>query len=72
MICTFDDASHAIPTVKYYLELQAKNIPTEMHIYEYGGHGYALRPTKKAGSPVEGWPGLLVSWLKSKEFLPAK
>jgi endo-1,4-beta-xylanase len=70
MVSTFDDASHTIPTVKYYLELQAKNIATEMHIYEFGGHGYALRPTKKPGSPVEGWPGLLLGWLKSKDFLP--
>jgi endo-1,4-beta-xylanase len=70
MVSTFDDASHTIPTVKYYLELQAKKIPTEMHIYEYGGHGYALRPTKKAGSPVEQWPAALLAWLNSKDLLP--
>jgi acetyl esterase/lipase len=66
MICTTDDPSHVIPTVKFYLELQARRIPTEMHIYESGGHGFALRPTKVAGSPVERWPTQMLEWLVSR------
>jgi len=63
MVCAHDDPSHVIPTVKFYLELQANRIPTEMHIYDYGEHGFALRPTKKPGSPVESWPARLADWL---------
>lgn len=63
MICTTDDPSHVIPTVDFYLELVAKKIPAEMHIYEFGGHGYGLRPTKKPGSPVESWPVRMMEWL---------
>ena len=63
MVCTTDDPSHVVPTVKFYLELQEKGIPVEMHIYEYGTHGFGLRPTKKPGSPVEGWPTRLAEWL---------
>lgn len=63
MVCTSDDPSHVVPTVKFYLELEAHKIPAEMHIYEYGTHGFGLRPTKKPGSPVESWPARLVDWL---------
>jgi endo-1,4-beta-xylanase len=66
MICTTDDPSHVVPTVQFYLELQARKIPAEMHIYEYGEHGFGLRPTKKPGSPVESWPARMMEWLVSK------
>lgn len=62
MVCTDDDRSHVEPTVKFYLELEAQKIPTEMHIYTYGGHGYALRPTAKP-APVMTWPTRLEEWL---------
>ncbi len=63
MVCTTDDPSHVVPTVKYYLELQAAKVPVEMHIYEYGEHGFGLRQTKKPGAPVETWPARLTEWL---------
>ncbi len=66
MVCATDDPSHVVPTVKFYLELQAHHIPAEMHIYDYGEHGFALRPTKKPGSPVESWPARLTEWLAAR------
>ena len=69
MICTSDDPSHVVPTVQFYLELLAKKIPAEMHIYEYGEHGFGLRPTKKPGSPVEAWPARMMEWLASREIV---
>lgn len=66
MICTTDDPSHVVPTVQFYLELQAQKIPVEMHIYEYGEHGFGLRPTKKPGAPVEAWPTRMIEWLAWK------
>lgn len=68
MICTDDDRSHVEPTVKYYLELEAQKIPTEMHIYAYGGHGYALRATKKA-APVMQWPEQFFDWMYERGLL---
>jgi endo-1,4-beta-xylanase len=62
MVCTDDDRSHVEPTVKFYLELEANHIPAEMHIYAYGGHGFALHATKKS-APVMGWPERLKEWL---------
>jgi len=55
LICADDDRSHVEPTVKFYLELEAKRVPSEMHIYGYGGHGFALRATQKP-APVMSWP----------------
>lgn len=67
MVCADDDRSHVEPTVKFYLELEAQHIPTEMHIYSYGGHGYALRPTAKP-APVMGWPERLKEWLAERNI----
>ena len=69
MVCATDDPSHVVPTVKFYLELEAHHIPAEMHIYDYGGHGFALHPTKKPGSPVESWPSRLLDWLNARGIL---
>ena len=66
MVCANDDPSHVIPTVKFYLELQSHKIPAEMLIYDYGEHGFGLRPTKKPGSPVESWPSRLSDWLAAR------
>jgi endo-1,4-beta-xylanase len=66
MVCTSDDPSHVVPTVDFYLELEAHKIPAEMHIYEYGEHGFGLRKTKKPGSPVETWPARLADWLAAR------
>jgi endo-1,4-beta-xylanase len=63
MICTGDDPSHVVPTVQFYLELQAHKVPAEMHIYDYGEHGFGLRATKKPGAPVETWPVRMMEWL---------
>jgi acetyl esterase/lipase len=68
MVCTDDDRSHVEPTVKFYLELEANHIPAEMHIYSFGAHGFALRPTKKPGAPVETWTARLTDWLAERGF----
>ncbi|MBS1859200.1 MAG: alpha/beta hydrolase [Acidobacteria bacterium] len=64
LVCAGDDPSHVVPTVKFYLELQAQRVPAEMHIYQTGGHGFALRPTKTP-SPVMSWPDRFTEWLKT-------
>ncbi len=66
LVCTDEDRSHVEPTVKFYLELEAHHIPTEMHIYSFGPHGYALRPSKRPGAPVESWPERLKEWLADR------
>lgn len=67
LVCADDDRSHVEATVKFYLELEANHIPTEMHIYAYGGHGFGLRPTKKP-APVMGWTDRLKEWLADQSI----
>jgi dipeptidyl aminopeptidase/acylaminoacyl peptidase len=55
------------PTVKFYLELEAAKVPTEMHIYGAGGHGFALRPTKTP-LPVMSWADRFKEWLASQNI----
>lgn len=71
LVCTDEDRSHVEPTVKFYLELEARKIPAEMHIYQAGPHGFALRPTKPPGLPVQSWPDRLKDWLASRGISPA-
>jgi endo-1,4-beta-xylanase len=67
MVCTTEDRSHVEPTVKFYMELEAKRIPAEMHIYSSGPHGFALRPTEKP-LPVNTWPDRLKDWLAAQNI----
>jgi acetyl esterase/lipase len=49
----------------YYESLVRNNIPSELHIFRKGGHGYGLainRDTQMA------WPELCIRWLKSSGF----
>ncbi|MBB5328846.1 alpha/beta hydrolase [Tunturiibacter gelidoferens] len=48
--------------VEYFLALKRAGVPTELHIYAEGGHGYGLRRTKL---PVTGWPDLVDVWMKT-------
>jgi endo-1,4-beta-xylanase len=66
LICSYDDRSHAIPTTQLYMALQEKRIPVEMHIFQSGGHGWALR---ERNLPVGQWPDLLFAWFKDRKLL---
>ncbi|WP_165189014.1 alpha/beta hydrolase [Caulobacter soli] len=45
-----------------FTALKAKAVPTEMHIFEEGGHGFGLRSI--AGKPVAAWPSLFETFAK--------
>lgn len=45
----------------FYQALRTAGVPAEMHVFEYGGHGYGLAPT----DPVLGaWATLGESWMR--------
>jgi acetyl esterase/lipase len=48
------------PTIPYAEALKTKNIPSEFHLFDVGGHGYGLRPSK---NPVSKWPELCEKWI---------
>jgi len=49
-------------TLEMFVALKVKAIPTEMHVFEEGGHGFGLRFTKD--KPVAAWPGLFETFAK--------
>lgn len=46
--------------------LRRANVPAEMHLFERGGHGFALRGA--AGLPASVWPELLLRWGASRGY----
>lgn len=54
-------------TLVYYAALAKKHVPAEMHLYAHGGHAFGLRPT---GVPINGWPGVAESWMRTVGVIP--
>ncbi|MFC0876977.1 alpha/beta hydrolase [Saccharicrinis sp. FJH2] len=57
--------------VQLYLGLLANKVPAEMHIYEHGGHGFALETNKGEAitSTVMDWSDRCIEWLKLRGIL---
>jgi acetyl esterase/lipase len=66
LVCADDDRSHVVTTVNLYLDLEKQNVPSEMHIYAVGGHGFGLRPIPH---PVSTWPDRLRDWMQDQKLL---
>jgi acetyl esterase/lipase len=64
-----DDPVHVENALVYYQELKNAKVPTELHIYAQGGHGYGLRRT---ALPVTRWPESLDIWLHTINVIPGK
>lgn len=59
-----DDASVPVEnTLLLHAALRAQQVPSELHVYERGGHGFGLRLA--AGKPVAAWPDLYLAWARS-------
>lgn len=46
--------------------LRRAQVPSTLHVFERGGHGFGLRGID--GTPLEVWPRLLIDWSVSKGF----
>jgi acetyl esterase/lipase len=57
-----DKTVPVVNSLMMFTALKAKAVPTEMHIFEEGGHGFGLRGV--AGKPVAAWPGLFETFAK--------
>jgi acetyl esterase/lipase len=66
---TQDDPVRVENALYYALALKQAKVPTELHIYPTGGHGYGLRRTKEV---VTTWPGRVEDWMKSRALLERK
>lgn len=60
----FDDSSDQ--SLQLALALKKARVPTEVHIYRQGGHGFGARNT---GIPTDGWKVRFSEWLGDLGFL---
>ncbi|MDH7604485.1 MAG: alpha/beta hydrolase [Melioribacter sp.] len=49
-------------SINFFNELIKNNIPVEMHIYDKGGHGFAIEPDRGRASS---WVNIFLDWLKT-------
>lgn len=67
LISTTDDWVVPENSIAYFLACKKNKVPVEMHIYEKGGHGYALKDNNLG--PVQSWPDRMEDWLRGKKIL---
>lgn len=61
-----DDFVPVQNSVLLFLALKAAGVPSELHVYAAGGHGYGLRETD---SPVTTWHHRAAAWMKASGWL---
>lgn len=67
LISTSDDFVSVQNSILYYQACKMNNVSAELHIYETGGHGYALK--KRNLGQVESWPERMEDWLRAHELI---
>jgi acetyl esterase/lipase len=65
-----DDGVKCENSVQLFLALKQAGVPSELHIYDAGGHGYGLRADAKF--PVTTWPQRCEEWMHRNGWLNAK
>lgn len=61
-----NDPVSAENSIHYYLALKRAGVPSELHIYSTGGHGFGLRPS---AGPAATWPARCEEWMKAQGVL---
>ena len=67
LISTTDDFVSPENSILYFEACRKNNVPVEMHIYEKGGHGYALK--KNDLGPVETWADRMEDWMRERMLM---
>lgn len=62
----FNDGVTCESSVQLFLQLKKASVPSELHVYSTGGHGFGLRPSKDAAST---WPKRCEEWMASRGLL---
>jgi acetyl esterase/lipase len=69
-LCGADDdklVTDAFP--KLYAALKEAGVPTELHVYASGGHGFGIRPNPKPFPSARSWHHRLADWLEDRGAL---
>jgi acetyl esterase/lipase len=71
-LCLASDDTTVPPlpnAMAYYLALQQAKVPSEIHLFEVGGHGFGL--ARAVGKPCAVWPDLVLAWGRQHNFFKA-
>jgi acetyl esterase/lipase len=61
-----DPVAGAENSVMMYLALKRASVPTELHVYAQGGHGFGVRKTTL---PCSSWTDRCIAWLQDQGML---
>jgi len=67
IVHAFDDFVPVQGTANLLLALKQAGVPTELHVYDAGGHGYGLRP--RDDLPVTSWTDPCEAWLRRAKWI---
>jgi acetyl esterase/lipase len=62
---TDDQTVPVLNSVIFYTALVKAGVPTEMHIFQHGGHGSGLAPTNPQLRP---WTEMLIKWMRERGY----
>jgi acetyl esterase/lipase len=71
MLCADNDRGPSIAIATLYLELKKAGVPTELHVYNSGGHGFGYRPSA-TGVIRSTWLLRLQDWMADVGMSPAR
>lgn len=66
LVHAFDDPVTVQSSLLLTVALKKVGVPSEIHVYDAGGHGYGLRPVDD--KPVTTWPKRCEEWLKRNKW----
>lgn len=62
-----DDVVPPFPNgIAFFTKLREANVPSELHVFEQGGHGFSLHWAQ--GKPCSAWPDLFLNWAATHGF----
>lgn len=62
-----DDGISPLNSALMYAALKKAGVPSELHIFTQGGHGFGLRPTDQ---PCSKWPQHCEAWMRVRKLIP--
>ena len=66
-LATDDDVVPPAPNgLAFFNKLQEAKVPSELQVFEQGGHGFSLHWTQ--GKPNAAWPDLFLNWAATHGF----
>lgn len=62
-----DDGVSSLNSALMYAALRKAGVPSELHIFTLGGHGFGLRPSDH---PCSKWPQHCEAWMRATKLIP--